>query len=218
MNTKELINVLILSDLQLPVGGFVYSWGLESYIYSGFEIGSVIQVIKAYIEEGPLESELYACKAAYSSFGKDGEIAKINQIFSAMKYLPASHNMSIKLGKNLLRFAHFTLKIPIPDEPKHIHYPIAFGYVGRFLEIDLKTLLTTYAHTSVKALMNALLRCYPFSVYDAWAFTIDMSNQIESVVKKSLNLKSWTKIYINTLLWDLYIHKHKFHETRLFEG
>ncbi len=221
MNTSmdKISILLMLFDSQFPVGAFVFSWGLESFASSNLSKGEIYELIRAYIEEGPLDLELFSCKKAFESHNCVDCLNYTNKYLSAFKILPTVYEPSIKLGRNLVKACKEIMGINFPIETiKDPHFSVALGFVGGKLAIALDIFLFAFAHSCVKNLINTLMRCIPLSAYDAWKMLTMSGNKIEKRVSWILSIRNWDEICLNTFHWDIHSYRQNFLETRLFEG
>lgn len=217
MDDTQIIYILTLFDSQLPIGSFVFSWGIETYANDGLTEKDIKELALSHIEEGPLLLDLYICKISYINASVPEKISSINDFYTACKYIPSVYESSLILGSNLIRVARSIFSLDFQCLPDKIHFPVGLGIVGNMLNLHLKTLLLAYAHSSVKGIINSVLRCIPISSFKCWYILFNMKASLEKCVEKALHIEKPEDIYINTLLWDAYIHKQQFLETRLFE-
>lgn len=218
MDDVRLIEVLTLFDSQLPTGAFVFSWGIEAYVESGFKEENVKELILSFIDEGPLLLDLFVCRLSYISSSNGEDIGPINDFYSACKYLPSAHEASITLGSNLIRAGRTIFNLDLSNIGNKIHFPIAVGIIGNKLNIPIGTLLLAFAHSSVKSILNAIIRCMPMSSFKLWSLLVNLKDEMEKCVKIALELENINHLHVNTFLWDVNIHRQHFLETRLFEG
>jgi len=216
---NSLHNILAIFDSQFPVGAFVFSWGLESFIsikkFSKVELDELLDV---YIKEGPLNLELFSCKLSYEFNHSIESLKHINDYQSAFKILPSMYEPSIKLGKNLVKASKEIFNISFPCEIKDPHFSVVLGFIGAKLNIKLDILLFSFAHSNIKNLLSSLIRCIPLSPYDAWRMLLLSYEKLEGEISKILSCQDWNQIFLNTFLWDIHSFRQKFLETRLFEG
>ncbi|WPM31268.1 urease accessory UreF family protein [Hydrogenobacter sp. T-2] len=217
MDDTQIIYILTLFDSQLPIGSFVFSWGIETYASDGLTEKDIKELILSYVEEGQLLFDLYTCKISYINASMPDIISSINDFYTAYKYIPPACESSLTLGSNLIRVARSIFSLDLQCLPDEIHFPVGLGIVGNMLNLPLRALLLAYAHSSVKGIINSVLRCIPISSFKCWYILFNMKASLEKCVEKALHIEKPEDIYINTLLWDAYIHKQQFLETRLFE-
>ncbi len=216
--TKFLL-LLQLFDSQLPVGSFSYSWGLETYATYQISKSELKELIQVNLLQGSLGLDLAFCALTYQVLKNKVSLSSLIEEVSSFKFLPPSFETSTRLGKNFLRLCErlFDFK-DVPEELRRTpHKCIVVGWIGWKLKLSLKLLLLSYAHSEIKALLSAAIRCIKISPEDTEKILLSLKEEITQKVDSLL--KSPEKnLYSSTPLFDIRFYQQKFLFTRLFEG
>src|SRR3954454_22461281 len=143
--SAALLNLLHLSDLTLPIGGYAHSAGLETYVQQGLVYNKATAT--AFVTE-MLTRSLHYTDAAFVSLAFDAAAAtdleavfKFDTECTAVKLPMEIRQSSQKLGIRLIKIFHPLIKTGLIDDYKNAieskqaagHYCIVFGLYAHAL-------------------------------------------------------------------------------------
>jgi urease accessory protein len=214
-----LLRLLQLFDSQFPVGAFAHSGGLETYAARGGSLPELRQVLDAQIDLGWGRSELAGACLAWQAAGPDGDAAVIDRIaltLDAIKFVPASRDLSLGLGRRtleLLRRLH-PGRIPAIRQP---HHAVVAGVAGRCLGIDVRPLLLAFAHSLAAGLLASAVRCMPVSPAQAQLLLVGAQPRLGLAVDRARAAPEGS-LFTSTPALDLRSHQQVHLHTRLFQS
>lgn len=160
---KKTLLLLHLADSALPVGGFAYSYGLESAVRHGLLINQdqVANYLRTYAEQVlsfdfPFVSDSYYLE----------DLTKVNILFQdyeAMLLNPLVKKANAVIGKNWLRlfsklYALESLEGIASKEKWPCDFPIIFGLCAKQIGLDYDDSLHLYSYCTIRDQISALIR------------------------------------------------------------
>lgn len=161
-NNKTLL-LLHLADSALPVGGFAYSYGLESAVRHGLLINQdqVANYLQTYAEQilsfdFPFVSDSYYLDDM-------SQVAVLFQDYEAMLLNPLVKKANGVIGKNWLRlfsklYALEDVETRATKEKWPCDFPVVFGICAKKLGLDYHESLHLYFYCTIRDQMSALIR------------------------------------------------------------
>jgi urease accessory protein len=170
MTSDALAGLLQFGDGLFPAGGHAHSFGLETYAQDG-SVSSRDELqtfCRALLEGsvGPCDAVavVAAMRAAAAS---DLEVAlELDARLDALKPAQELRDASRQMGRQTLRVAMGLIQEPVLSalwdaiEARHTpgHHPLAFGFIGHFLECEPEAVATVYLYSTSAVVVNAALR------------------------------------------------------------
>jgi len=141
---SNLIQLFQLVDSSLPIGGFVYSMGMESAI----------------------KSKLLQNEAGFQEINHPKKWNQITSAYQAMLMNPNLEKSALVLGKNWSRllFTLYTsekvtkLKNQLKEEQTPLYFTIVFGMFMSVLNISIAEARSMYLYTALRDQITALTR------------------------------------------------------------
>jgi urease accessory protein len=149
-----LLELLQLADSALPVGGAAHSFGLETLVEE--EIlgpANLAEFLRGWMAES---GRLEAAFVRRSWHGEDAVM--LTAELSARRPARESRDGSLKMGR---RFVELFEALTGCRLPRPIHYPIAFGSAGAWLEISEEFVAQAYLQQAITGLVSACQRLMP---------------------------------------------------------
>jgi urease accessory protein len=195
---NPLLSLLHLSDPALPIGGYSHSAGLETYVQSG--IVKDAASAKAFVTE-MLSKNIHYTDAAFVSLVYDAADAKdLNKLIqldeecTAVKLPKEIRQASQKIGWRLIKnFQPLCNNELLNDYARTIkvqealgHYCIAFGLLGKSLNISKKEVLTGFYYNSATGFITNSVKLIPLSQQHGQEILFSLHPLIEELSEKSL--------------------------------
>lgn len=178
-----------MSGGTFPTGSFNHSYGLETYIQSNAvqSAEDMENILITYLDLYNL-SDMIFVKEAYEAVQREDMewLAKLQEMYSAMKLGSEIYRASIKTGRSFLNGVKnlFLGEIPpiykkIADVQIPYHYAICYGIVAAILDLPKQQTFITYAYTSLASLISVAARIIPLGQNEAQALTYRISKCID---------------------------------------
>jgi len=172
LNKKFLL--LQINDALFPIGSYVHSYGLETYVQHGlvYDQNTAQQWMMQYIDNAFLYSELLAVKLTYDHSHTHNltAILTMEQLYLAAKAPQELRNASIKLGNRFIKMLQ-TLSLAgidnifkqyINNSQDHCH-PIVYGIFCAATDINIDDCLDNYLYSQMAGLINICVKSVPLS-------------------------------------------------------
>ena len=161
------VNLYQLVDSAFPIGGFVYSLGMESAIKHGVLTNNedVLRYLKTYLNQ-VISFDFPFFDAGYQYLNEEEEWSKIMVTYEAMLMNPSIYKSSVVLGKNWVKLLcslyscdklsviqhHFSKK------NQAVHHVVILGLGSAALGIEHHTLKEMYLYAAMRDQISALTR------------------------------------------------------------
>lgn len=156
-----------LADSAFPVGGFVYSMGMESAIKSKLLTNQeeLTRYLKTYIDQ-VLSFEFPFLNAAYESYGNKEKWKEIYDAYHAMLMNPMLEKSSLVLGKNWLKIMEqlyptvqvSELRNELKKQGLSFHFTLVFGALLAAINTSLEEAKELFLFAALRDQINALTR------------------------------------------------------------
>ncbi len=164
---KNLIQLFQLADSSLPIGGFVYSMGMESAIKSNLlqNEKDLKQYLIAYTEQ-LISFEFPFLESGYEAYANLEDLGEITETYRAMLMNPNLEKSALVLGKNWSRLlfslyendAMLSLKKHFEKKELPLYYTVIIGVFMAALKVDKLELRSMFLYTSLRDQITALTR------------------------------------------------------------
>ena len=164
---SNLIQLFQLVDSSLPIGGFVYSMGMESAIKS--KLLQNEEDLKRYLiaySDQLISFEFPFLEAGFQEINQPKKWDQITSAYQAMLMNPNLEKSALVLGKNWSRllFTLYTnekvtkLKNQLKEEQTPLYFTIVFGMFMSVLNISIAEARSMYLYTALRDQITALTR------------------------------------------------------------
>jgi|GEM_PF-1007867 len=164
---SNLIQLFQLVDSSLPIGGFVYSMGMESAIKSNLlqNEEDLKRYLIAYVDQ-IISFEFPFLEAGFSTANTPAKWKEITLTYQAMLMNPNLEKSALVLGKNWTRLLFSLYKTEeisklqqqLKEQEIPLYYTIIFGIFMSALNIDKKESRAMYLYTALRDQITALTR------------------------------------------------------------
>ena len=197
MNTA-LLSLLHLSDPTLPIGGYVHSAGLETYVQQG-KVKDVTTA-RAFVTEMLSRNLLYT-DAAFVSLAFDATekndtdyLLQLDEECTAVKLPAEIRQASQKLGIRLIKIFQPLCKNELADayrilvEKKETsgNYCIAFGLYAHALGLNKKEALTGFFYNAAAGFVTNCVKLIPLGQQDGQEILFSLFPIMQELAEKSL--------------------------------
>jgi len=164
---SNLIQLFQLVDSSLPIGGFVYSMGMESAIKSKLLLNEedLKRYLIAYADQ-LISFDFPFLEAGYQNATKPEKWKEITSAYKAMLMNPNLEKSALVLGKNWSRLLfslyeneeiiHLKNQFKIYKTP--LYYTIIFGLFISALKINITEARSMFLYTAIRDQITALTR------------------------------------------------------------
>ena len=169
MKSSYLSSLLHLSDPTLPIGGYVHSNGLETYVQKKIVCSAetAMEYIRNMLQYNLKYNDASFVKLAYEATARHDleSLIELDRECSALKSPREMREASQKLGLRLIKIFNRKLTSPLADQfgeavkkkEADAHYCVAFGMYAHVLDIPLEeTILAFYYNATVGLLTNSV--------------------------------------------------------------
>jgi urease accessory protein len=165
------LNILHLADSALPVGGFAYSYGLESAVRHGLlsDRESTSAYLHTFAQQVISFDFPFVCSAhGLAADGLDKALLSIllNDYEAMLLNVPVQ-KAGMVLGKNWMRLMQQLsgaseeikkLEDHLAAHQLKCHFPVIFGIASQLAGLDLKQTLSLYFYMTLRDQISALIR------------------------------------------------------------
>ena len=195
---NALLSLLHLSDPALPIGGYSHSAGLETYVQSG--IVKDAATAKKFVTE-MLSRNIHYTDAAFVSLAYDGadnndlnKLVHLDEECTAVKLPKEIRQASQKIGWRLIKNFQPLCNSELLNEYANAvkaqeaigHYCIAFGLLGKILNISKKEVLTGFYYNCAAGFITNTVKLVPLSQQHGQEILFSLHPLIEELAEKSL--------------------------------
>ncbi len=160
--SPHLLSLLHLADSAFPVGGFTYSYGLESAIRHGLlaQPESVSEYLHTYAEQ-VISFDFPFVSSAYLS--EKNEITDLFACYETMLLNPWVRKASTVVGKNWWKICTKIYRLEALEERAlqekwSYDFPVVFGASTREMGIPYQESLFLYFYMTIRDQISALIR------------------------------------------------------------
>jgi urease accessory protein len=215
------LRLLQLFDSQFPVGAFAHSGGLETYAQEGAGLAELRELLRNQIDLGWGRLELSAASVAWTAAAdadSNAALARLSAIVHAYKIVPAVRDASEKMGRRtlkLLKRLHPGVIGTLDVDPPH--QPVVIGAAGRRLDLPVRDLLLSYAHSLTVSMLTAATRCMPVSPDQTQELLIELQPLVVTAVERTLRGPQEVSFTCTPAL-DVRCQQQTLLRTRLFQS
>jgi urease accessory protein len=163
IQAPNVLSLLHLADSALPVGGFTYSYGLESAVRHGLltQKESVSNYLLTYSEQ-VLSFDFPFVSSSYL-WEESKDVSVLFSTFEAMLLNPWVRKASGVVGKNWLKLCAMVyhleeLEARAAKEKWAYDFPIVFGICAKKIGLQYQETLFLFFYTTVRDQISALIR------------------------------------------------------------
>ena len=228
MNKSHLLKYLLISP-NLPVGGFCYSEGMESFIDTKKinDSKSIKDLIRNELKFGQIRLDARTLVDFFDIFVeiKNKKSLKLNQkkLLSLNKWILSSkdsrqiRDQQDQMSKSLFELTkEFGYEYPYHNDKKS-SWPQAWSWSCFCFDISKKEMIENYLYAWVANQLNAALRLIPMGSTKAQIIQLDLLQEISQVSEEILDKKT-DDIYFGNVGLAMAQQKHNDLYTKLFRN
>lgn len=172
------LQLLHLADSALPIGAASHSFGLETLVDEGtLAVGDLSSFFTDVLSEsGRLEAVF--CRAAHAAADRE-ELRRWNDLLSACKAARESRDASLGMGRRMVALRGHDLEV---------HLPLAFGFLGRELDLSADVTAAAYLHQMLFGMVSACQRLMPLGQSQATELLWELKPKIVEVVESTAGM------------------------------
>ena len=228
MNKNHLVKYLLISP-SLPVGGFCYSEGLESYlkIKKSNDSYYVKDLIKNELKIGQIRIEAKSLIEFIDIFVElnDGNSLKKNKkrLLSLDKWLLAFRDsieirdQQTQMAKSLFELSkEFGFEYPYKRN-KYISWSLAWSWVNFSFGISKIEIIENFIYAWTANQLSAAIRLIPIGSIKAQKIQLELLNLISEVAKEIVD-RNINDLYVGNIGLSMAQQKHNDQYTKLFRN
>jgi urease accessory protein len=181
-----LLSLLQLSDPALPIGAYVHSGGLETYVQEGivFDRESADRWVRDVVSTSVAYTDAALVALAYKGAGDVARIAELDRLCEAVKAPREIREASRMLGKRLWKI----FEGMVGDEvgARAVHYPVVFGCCAVSMGIGLTEALTGYFYTTAAGMVTNCVKLVPLGQQDGQELLMALQPLIARLVERGM--------------------------------
>ena len=228
MIKNHLVKYLLISP-SLPVGGFCYSEGLESFLkFKKLEESENIkELIKNELTIGQIRIEARALVEFFEIFGelKNGYKLKNNKrkLLSLDKWLLSSRDsieirdQQTQMAKSLFELAKEFGFEYLYETNKNISWSLAWSWVSFSFEISKIEMIENFIYAWTANQLSAAIRLIPMGAIKAQTIQLELLDLISEVTKDILDMNI-NDLYVGNIGLSMAQQNHNDLYTKLFRN
>ena len=165
MNTNIDFELLQLNDSTFPIGAYILSWGLETFVQQKciHDSQTALEYLESEISSSCLSNELLPVRLAYeyAQNGQWNKVLEIDEIYNAAK---SAKEIRVGSKKITARFYKTVNQWQDTKELSEVqHYPVIYGAYCALKKIPLESALKTFLYSQFSARVTTLVKLIPLS-------------------------------------------------------
>ena len=165
MNTNIDFELLQLNDSTFPIGAYILSWGLETFVQQKciHDSQTALEYLESEISSSFLSNELLPVRLAYeyAQNGQWNKVLEIDEIYNAAK---SAKEIRVGSKKITARFYKTVNQWQDTKELSEVqHYPVIYGAYCALKKIPLESALKTFLYSQFSARVTTLVKLIPLS-------------------------------------------------------
>ncbi|MBO9616935.1 MAG: urease accessory protein UreF [Dyadobacter sp.] len=217
--------LLHLSDPTLPIGGYVHSNGLETYVQQ--DIVHSTATAKEFVTNMLMYNVKYNdasfVRLAYEAVADIDALVELDQECSALKSPREIREASQKLGVRLLKIFQRKRSSALADafdrqiKEKNAegHYCLAFGLLARQLGIPLHDTLLAFYYNAAAGLITNAVKLVPLGQLDGQDLMLDLQPVLYQLAEDTL-LVNRELVGLCNIAFDIRCMQHERLYSRLY--
>jgi urease accessory protein len=205
------LDVLHVLDSSFPTGGYVHSYGLESFSAAREELQDVLRLR---VEQSLARLDLVFVLHAYA-----GDLVALDVQYHTLQLVREPREASAGVGTNLLRSVTELLSHPrllaFARDGQHRHHAIVFGAVAAALEMPRALAGEAYAFGSVRAQVSAAQRLGWIGQRQAQRLLQTLKPALTSAVEEASRM-DLQEAGAFAPMWDIACMAHEHADVRMF--
>lgn len=196
-NIADFLSLLQIADTQLPIGGYVHSYGLETYIQKGkiANYGQAQEFLYQSLHNNTFYNDAAFVNEAhkYCSSGLFEKIIQLDILVNALKTPSEIRMASKKLAARYMKIVQqFNLDGMVPLYHDAIqndtipgHHAVLFGIVAHAMHISREYALAAYYYTTASAIVTNCVKMVPLGQVQGQKLLFESKFWIKSLVEKA---------------------------------
>lgn len=227
MQNSFLASLLHITDPTLPIGGYVHSNGLETYVQNGkvHSTASAREFIVNMLQYNLKYNDASFMRLAYeaTAAGDMDALVELDQECSALKSPREMREASQKLGLRLIKI--FKRKKPfalseafekaVNEGQADAHYCITFGMFARLLEIPLKEAMLAFYYNAAAGFITNSVKLVPLGQLDGQDIMFDLQPLLSKLSDETLLIER-ELVGLCNIAFDIRAMQHERLYSRLY--
>jgi urease accessory protein len=220
-NYRAFLHLLQLSSPTLPLGAYSYSEGLETLVVDHItDADKLAKWLTQELTYGAIRTESAVMLRGYRYQNDLDKLTYWNDWLTASKETSELRQQSRQMGKSLMQLFSQLINdngLTVSRDSKNLNFPLAFGFVAAYWQIEEEMTLNAYLHSWASNLINAGVRLIPLGQTAGQKILQQINFQIEEIYQDIVKLED-NEIYSCTLGLSLASMNHEDQYTRLFRS
>lgn len=229
LNTKQLLDLLQITNSNFPIGSFSHSFGLETYICEEkcLNINDLKIIVTQYIYRNFLTTDLLAIKKSYNLYKNKNinEIFKLDNILNAnsMSFETREANKRIGTQMNKIYLELFPdlelIQIynnKIKNKECYGHPAISFVLLCLNLNIEFETCIYCHTYSMISNIIQNCVRAIPLGQIEGQKLIFNVKNKFLNILENLNDLDFNKNFCQNTPSLEIQQMKHENIHIRLF--
>ncbi len=213
---RNILRLMTWMSPAFPVGGFVWSGGLEAACRGGSVMTAedLQEWLGTSLRSGTLRNESILLAAAHR---QAEPLAEINDLALALAGSRERHAETSALGRAFVKAARPWNKEPATELPVSIAYPVAVGQLARANGVALSDTLIAFLNAAISSQVQAALRLMPLGQQAGVEIVAALEQAVLDLVA-SATLSTLDDLGGAAIAMDIATMKHEVLQSRLFSS
>lgn len=184
--------LLQINDATFPIGGYSFSWGLETFVQQGIisDSNSAESFILSELKSSFLYSELLTVRLAYEAENNQTLLQTLDEIYGASRSPFELRDGSKKLGTRFVKTTQSFNPSAVDEQTSFLctYFPVAYGHYCFNRSIPLEEALSAFTYSQISARVTTCVKLVPLSQSEGQKILYSLMKEFNSLIEKCKKL------------------------------